>query len=613
MTLCLLFCLGALAKDNSKPPERLTVFADTAVYRDNYRAAELIRKYCQDTLAAHIKQSMLIEQIASSGDNAQHKLLEERLNNLRISDSAKLAASRAEIDSVKSRAAPASVILRGDTLLTLYVPTGSLAPNERAALYSGRILQAAKQAVRTFPASTRGSLAVVDNGVSADIVIGETVLVNITDMDAHWVNSSRSALARLKAENIGSAFAAYEKTLGMWNIIGMAGLTLLAAALLFVLFKLVSHLFCKVIDRKIAEKRDTLLINGLRFRNVELLTSAKLVSAALFISKTIRFAIYAFLLYTALPMIFAIFPSTRHLAAMLFSWIITPLVSIGENFAAYLPRLLRIIIILVVMRYILKFLRYIALEIEAGRLAIPGFYPDWAHATYNLLRIFLCAFTIVLIFPLLPESESAVFKGVSVFIGILFSIGSTSVVANMMAGLVITYMRSFKIGDRIKIGEVFGDVVEKTPFVIRVQTVKKEIITIPNSTILSSNVVNYSAGVSASGVILYQNIYVGYDVTWERAGRLLMEAALKTEHILNDPKPFVLTQNLGDNAVSYQINAYTKRPDLQTQIYSEMNRNILDIFQRDGIEMITPQYKAIRSGERSTIAQRYAQTEEQPV
>jgi len=391
----------------------------------------------------------------------------------------------------------------------------------------------------------------------------------------------------------------------------MVGLSLLVIALLFILLRLTSYLFRKVIDKKIIEKGDN-WFKDVRFRDIELLTSAKLASGALLISKFLRFSVYALLLYTALPIIFAIFPATRHIAAVLFSWITTPLVSMAESFAAYLPKLLRIIIIIMIMRYILKFLRYITQEVETGRLVIPKFYPDWAKATYNLLRIFIYCFTLVLIFPLLPESESAVFRGVSVFLGVLFSIGSSSVIANMVAGLVITYMRSFKIGDRIKVGDVFGDVVEKTLFVVRVQTVKKEIITIPNSSILSSNVINYSTAAHEQGVILYQNVDVGYNVTWERASKLLIEAALKTKHVCEDPRPFVLTQTLGNSAAGYQINIYTKRPDLQAVIYSEMNQNILDLFQQNGIEMINPTYEATRSGEQSTIAPEYAQDAKYP-
>jgi small-conductance mechanosensitive channel len=390
----------------------------------------------------------------------------------------------------------------------------------------------------------------------------------------------------------------------MWNIIRMIGLSLLVVAVMVALFKLVGHAFCKIIDRKIVDNRDK-WFKGIRFRSIEILSSSKLVLSLLFLSKVLRYAVYALLLYIALPLIFAIFPATRDLAMTLFSWITTPIISMAQSFVAYLPKLLRIIIIIFITRYILKFLRYVTAEIANGRLVIPNFYPDWASATFNLLRIFLIAFTVVLIFPLLPESESGVFKGVSVFVGVLFSIGSSSVISNMMAGLVITYMRSFKIGDRIRVGDVSGDVAEKTLFVVRVRTVKNEIITVPNSTVLAANVINYSTAASEQGVILYLSVDVSYDVTWERADRLLVEAALRTPEVLHDPRPFTLTQNLGNSAVTYQVNVYTRRPDLVARIQSDLNRNILDVLQRDGIEMVTPVYEMGRDGSKSTIPEEY--------
>ncbi|MCL2182592.1 MAG: mechanosensitive ion channel family protein [Chitinispirillia bacterium] len=406
-------------------------------------------------------------------------------------------------------------------------------------------------------------------------------------------------------DKIYGSVSAYIHGLDVLNILKMVGLSLAVLLVLFVLYRLTNHIFLKVIDRRLLEHRGT-WFKGIRFRNIDILSSAQLIRAALLTSRILRYAIYALLLYIALPLIFAIFPATRSLAGTLFSWIVTPVIAILQGFVAYIPKLLRIAVIIIVMRYILKFLRYFAQEIEAGRLVIPKFYPDWAHATYTLLRIFIIAFTIVLIFPLLPESESAVFKGVSVFIGVLFSIGSSSVISNMVAGMVITYMRSFKVGDRIKVGEVYGDVVEKTLFVVRVKTVKREVITIPNSAILSSNVINYSTEAHKEGIILSMDVSVGYDVTWQRAHELLIEAALKTGYVLPDPKPFVLTKTLADSAAVHSICIYTKHPDRQALIYAELNCRILDIFMREGIEMIVPAYDFLRNDkEKSTLPEEF--------
>jgi len=591
-----LFCLAgatsALAQGYG--PYAAPVAHDTVAYKYNYAAVEQINGYMNDSVAASIRESLIISQIAVS-DSATAKSLKAQLSKLHTSDSIKLAARKRAIDSVRERALPAYVTLGGDTVMTIHAPTPTFTPLERAALYSDRIHKAVKLFSPKFD-----TLSIVDNGMSIDIAFREKPLINITGIDAYWANMDRNTLAEIEREKVHAAIAAYKKGLGLGSILKMIGLSLAVVAALVALFIFVSRTFRNVIDRKITENREK-WFKGVRFRNIELLTSEKLTSAALFVSKAMRYAIYAVLLYAALPMIFAIFPATRHIAKLLFSWIADPVFSMGEGLIAYLPNLLRIAVIIFVMRYILKFMRYVAAEIETGRLAIPGFYPDWARATFNILRIFIYAFTVVLIFPLLPNSDSSIFKGVSVFIGVLFSIGSSSVISNMMAGIVITYMRSFKIGDRIKVGDVYGDVVEKTLFVVRIMTIKKEVITVPNSSILSANVTNYSTAVGEGeqGVIISVEFSVCYDVHWERAHRALIEAALGAEHVLRNPPPFVFTKELCDFAVIYSLRAYTRRPDLYSVICSNINRNALDVFKREGIEMIVPQYRSVRNGEKT--------------
>jgi len=306
-------------------------------------------------------------------------------------------------------------------------------------------------------------------------------------------------------------------------------------------------------------------------------------------------------------LLFSIFPPTQKYAEILFGWIINPVISIGNSFIDFLPDLFKIIIILIAVHYILKFFKYVTSEIDAKHLVIPGFYPDWAKATFNIIRILVFALTIVLIFQLLPWAKSPIFQGVSVFLGLLVSLGSTNVIANLMSGMVITYMRPFIQGDRIRIGETYGDIVEKTPFVIRIQTPKNEVVTVPNATVLSSNVVNYSARTKDSkdnGVVVNTIVTMGYDVPWVRLTQLLIDAALKTPFVLQEPPPFVLQTALNDFSVSYQINAYTKEASKMPFIYSELYKNIQDTLRDAGIEMVLPHYQAIRDGNPSTIPPR---------
>ncbi|RZA04271.1 MAG: mechanosensitive ion channel family protein, partial [Moraxellaceae bacterium] len=202
------------------------------------------------------------------------------------------------------------------------------------------------------------------------------------------------------------------------------------------------------------------------------------------------------------------------------------------------------------------------------------------------------------IFPFLPGSSSPAFQGVSVFLGILISLGSSSAITNIVAGLVITYMRPFRIGDRVKIGEVVGDVMEKSMLVTRIKTIKNEDITVPNSLVLSSSTVNYSSHTKneKQGLIVHYTVTVGYDVPWQQVYHLLVEAALKSEHVQSEPKPFVLQTSLDHYYISYQINAYTKEANKQATIYSNILENIQDVFHEAGIEIMSPSFHVIRDG-----------------
>jgi small-conductance mechanosensitive channel len=239
-------------------------------------------------------------------------------------------------------------------------------------------------------------------------------------------------------------------------------------------------------------------------------------------------------------------------------------------------------------------LRFFSTQIEKGKLVLPGFYADWAQPTFNILRFLLYAFTVAIVYPYLPGSDSAIFQGVSVFVGIIFSLGSTSAIGNLVAGVVITYMRPFKVGDRIKLNDVTGFVVEKSPIVIRVKTHKNEYVTFPNMMILNSSIINYntSSDEDEEGLILYADITFGYSTPWQTVQAVLIDAAMKTNHVQQEPRPFVLQTAMDDFYANYQINFYTKAVDKVPAIYSELYKNIQNGFHAAGIDMTVAHFRA---------------------
>jgi len=334
-------------------------------------------------------------------------------------------------------------------------------------------------------------------------------------------------------------------------------------------------------------------IKPLTIKKLKLLTAKQIIDAILFGIKILKYLVTAFQLFLTLPIVFSLFPATRNLATTLFGYILNPLKNIVIGTIKYIPNLITIIIIVTITRYVIKALKFFAIQIEKGKLVIPGFYAEWAAPTYKILQVLLWAFTVALIYPYLPGSDSKVFQGISVFLGIIFSLGSTSAIGNLVAGLVITYMRPFKIGDRVQIKESTGFVVEKNLMVVRLKTHKNEYVTFPNLLILGSGIINYntSSDEDEEGLILNAEVTFGYETPWQTVHEILINAALETDQVLKKPKPFVLQTGLDDFYARYQINCYTKAVGIVPKIYAQLYENIQNGFSAAGLDMTSPHYE----------------------
>jgi len=267
----------------------------------------------------------------------------------------------------------------------------------------------------------------------------------------------------------------------------------------------------------------------------------------------------------------------------------------------YLPSGGFVIVVSVVTHYVLKVLKFLAKAIEGGDLPVKGMHPETVRPTYQLVRLAVVLFALVVAFPYLPGGQSDAFKGVSIFLGLLLSLGSSSAVSNVLAGLVLTYMRPFRAGDRVKIVDTTGDILQKTLLVTRVRTIKNVEVVIPNSAILSNQILNYSALARTRGLILNTTVTIGYDAPWRTVYNLLLNAALATDGILPDPAPFVLQTSLNDFHISYELNAYTDRANDIQDTYSRLHEAIQDSFNTAGVEIMSPTFYALRDGNTVTI------------
>lgn len=511
----------------------------------------------------------------------------------------RIALQRAQIDSLRPLTKGYPVIgVMNDTLFKIYSRSGTLTPPERANRISHRIKE-----LYDIDFLNTDSIMVSKEESSFDIIYGGVIVMSITATDALWYDKPLEKLADEFKNTIQKSllFAQSEnRSTTILYRVGLVVLVIFIASMILLLFKR----GMRKIGAYITSKKEILLKN-LSYKDYTFLSAEQELQIIFTLIRITKWIVYALFFYITIPAIFSIFPFSRTWSKVLINLIYSPLKSIVTSSIGYLPNLITIVVIYFVMRYFSKLLKYVFSEIESEKLKITGFHADWAMPTYSIVRFLLYAFMFVLIFPYLPGSESNIFKGVSVFIGILFSLGSSSAIANAVAGLVITYMRPFKIGDRIKIGEEIGDVIEKTLLVTRIKTVKNEIITIPNSSILAGNTTNYSSEADNQGLIIHTTITIGYDVPWKDMHQALIDAALRTNMILHNPMPFVLQTSLDDFYVSYQINCFIKEVNYIASIKSHLHQNIQDVCNERGIEIMSPHYKAARDGNTTTIPSSY--------
>ena len=509
-------------------------------------------------------------------------------------DSLKLAGQKQRIDSLRQEVAGVPVVVEGDTLFYFYAKRGGHTPQQRAENVAADIAELGKL-LNLQP----DSVYVESSDIVTDVMYKGKVLVSFTDMDGLWENCTRDQLAADKRLVIMEKLHQMKESHGLLQLGKRIVYFILVLVGQYLLFRVTNWLFRKL-KLRIVRLRNTRL-KPFSIQDYELLDTHKQVRLLIFLASLLRYVIMFLQLLLTVPLLFSIFPQTKDLAYQLFSYIWNPVKSIFIGVVDYIPNLFTIFIIYMAVKYLVRLFRYLADEVQSERLKLRGFYPDWAIPTYHIIRFLLYAFMLAMIYPYLPGSNSGVFQGISVFVGLIVSLGSSTVIGNIIAGLVITYMRPFKIGDRIKLNDTTGNVVEKTPLVTRIRTPKNEVVTIPNSFVMSSHTVNFSQSAREYGLIIHSEVSIGYDVPWRTVNKLLVEAALNTPGVVDDPRPFVLSTSLSDWYPVYQVNAYIKDADRLAEIYSDLHQNIQDRFNEAGVEIMSPHYMAVRDGNASTI------------
>jgi small-conductance mechanosensitive channel len=380
-------------------------------------------------------------------------------------------------------------------------------------------------------------------------------------------------------------------------------LTVVATVVAAVSLRLLHSVFRLLLQR--AEMWEGTLIQPVKLKTVEVLSARRIRETLTLLLKVLRVVVGFVILYFYVTVVFSFFALTRTWASQLVDYVLSPVQQVLSAIVNFLPDLFFILVIVFVTRYVIKLIKLVFIEMERGTLDLPGFYKEWSMPTYKIVRFLVIAFAAVVIFPYLPGADSDAFKGISVFLGILFSLGSAGAISNVVAGIVLTYMRPFRIGDRVKIADTVGDVIERTLLITRVRTTKNVEITVPNALVLGSHIINFSNMAKEGKLILHTSVTIGYDAPWKKVHELLKSAGLATTGVLKEPGPFVLQTTLGDFAVCYELNVYTRESGSMQMILSELHQNIQDKFNEAGVEIMSPHYSAIRDGNQTTIPGEY--------
>ena len=371
--------------------------------------------------------------------------------------------------------------------------------------------------------------------------------------------------------------------------------------LLLALIPTINFIVSKIFQ-KINHFRNT-RFRVIKFQNLEIFTPNRMVSVLVLITKYFRLAIIFLVGMVFLTLVFSLYPQTEGFVHVLMDKMNLVLSEFWKKTLAFLPDLFALVVIAFLARLVLRLLRFFYNGLQQEKIRFSGIHPEVVEPTYQLSRFLVIAFALVAAFPYIPGSSSPMFKGLSIFVGFLLSLGSTSLITNIISGIVLTYSRGLKIGDRVQIGDTVGDVIDRTLLITRVKTIKNVIITIPNVIVMQNQIVNYSLEARETGLILHTSVTIGYDEPWRNVQKLLINAALETTDIMEYPKHYVLKTSLYNHHVTYELNAFTANPVRMADIYSDLHQNILDKFNQAEVEILSPTYFAFRDGQNSTIHQ----------
>ncbi|MDH4023496.1 MAG: mechanosensitive ion channel family protein [Gammaproteobacteria bacterium] len=469
------------------------------------------------------------------------------------------------------------------TLFSVRGTTSFPAP-ERAAGIAARIRDLASDS-----SVEPESMIVVPSDLGLDIRAGKQRLMTVVTADAILESVSLETLAAAHRQKIAEAITEHRAEREPGKLLRGLGFALLATAVYYALLLVLRRVFGQL--QEALERRVQAHVAALPGKTFQLVQGRQIWEAVRATVRGLHWILLILLFYFWLDVVLAQFPWTRPLGDQLTGLLTDPLVSIGTGLIDFVPNLLFLIVLTVVIRYGLRLIKVYFNALERGTASLAGFEPEWSMPAYKIVRALTIGLALVMAYPYLPGAGSDALQGVSVFAGLLLSLGAAGTVSNLIAGYFNTFGRVFRVGDFIKVGEVMGEVTQVRLLTTRVRTIKNEEVTIPNGTIINTHLVNYTVLAKTQGLILHTEVGIGYEVPWRQVHAMLEEAARRTPGLLPEPPAFILQRQLADFAVVYQLNVYAGSPKGMADTYSKLHQNILDVFNEYGVQIMTPAYE----------------------
>jgi small-conductance mechanosensitive channel len=375
---------------------------------------------------------------------------------------------------------PAPVIVDGRTLFEIQTKLGNTIPQERAA-------QAAEQIVRVAADRELASdrLTTIPQGdILLIAVTADTVITRITQLDAELANVSQQTLADEYIPAIEQAIMDYRRERSSAYLLRSLGYTTIAlvslSAAIWILIRL---------NRLLINRLKTMRLPTITIKEVEILPSQELEATLISFIQSIQRFMIVIAMIVVITLVSNLFPWTRVLYSGVSDYFSELPGTVSSAIVNYIPKLITLLLILTLTQSVRGFINPFFDKISAGAIVIPGFYREWAEPTHRLLDVAIIVLTAVVCFPYIPGSDSPAFRGASLFLGLVFSLGSTSAIGNLIAGIILIYTRPYQVGDRVQIGDNVGIVSEKALVVTRLRTSNNEIVTIPNGMLLSDDAV----------------------------------------------------------------------------------------------------------------------------